>query len=216
MVVRRLDVKAPIAALALSAVVVASTASAREDDEQTQQQTASSGVADHGSTSFSGAIRQTPPSSNGIYLELGGAGLIDSLNYERRFGDFVGRVGFGGMMLAQAVKGSSGLGGGGTTTTYILALPLTVQYVAVGSERHMLELGAGATPFHTFSDPGVPTNDRYGVFGDAIVGYRFVNYSDDLTRTHFLFRTGLNVIMGLNARLPVLPLPYLSFGANFG
>jgi len=213
-------VKTPIALLGLSAVVVASTGAAREEYEQTQQQTASVGVADHGSTSFSGAGRGTSPSSNGVYFELGGAGLVDSLNYERRLGDFVGRVGFGGMMIGEATSGSSGLSGGGTTTTYILALPVTVQYLGIGSERHMLELGAGATAFHLFSDPSVPTNDRYGVFGDAIVGYRLVSYGKDMTQTHlgFLFRTGLNVIMGLNARLPVLPLPlpYLSFGASFG
>ncbi|HVW25153.1 MAG TPA: hypothetical protein VHC69_07255 [Polyangiaceae bacterium] len=165
---------------------------------------------DRSSNSDGDSDSLTVQGDNAIYLEVMGASLFYAVNYERRLGDFAGRIGVGAMPLGNAA--SSGTEGGGTN--WALTVPVTISYVGVGSRIHMLELGAGATYGRgTSGSNGDTTND---VFGNAFAGYRWqplrsAGYGG------FIFRVGVDTILGL-ARTTwlALPWPYLSVGATFG
>jgi len=156
--------------------------------------------------------------NNAIYLEGLGPGLLYSVNYDRSFGDFAGRVGFG--YLSLSVTGTSDSGSGPvqeTSSASFFTVPITVSYLGVGSKRNMLELGAGATIVHVGAgasaiDAKSSTSENAAatfVFPVGIVGYRY-----QPPHGGFLFRAGLSPIFG-GSTLVVLPLPYLALGGVF-
>ncbi len=155
--------------------------------------------------------------NNAVYLEGLGPGLLYSINYDRSFGDFAARVGFGYVSLsASAVEETSS---GPVTTTAsasFFTVPITVSYLGIGSKRHMLELGAGATIMH--AGAGASTIDASSsdtanggittVLPVAIVGYRY-----QPPHGGFLFKGGISpIIAGSTA---VLPWPYIALGGTF-
>jgi hypothetical protein len=113
---------------------------------------------------------------NGLYLELGGAAAVYSVNYERFLqDDFALRVGFGYL----SVSGGASDGSSTTTATVsMLTIPVTASFVGLRSGSHALELGGGAV-IARFS--GTASNSSgseafgsaSGVVGTAIVGYRY-------------------------------------------
>jgi hypothetical protein len=154
--------------------------------------------------------------NNAIYLEGLGPGLVYSINYDRSFGDFAGRVGFG--YLSLSVSGSSSDGQTQeTSSASFIAVPITVSYLGIGSKRNMLELGLGATIWHVGA--GASTIDAKStssanesatlVLPVGIVGYRYQPPGGG-----FLFRAGLSPLFA-GSSIPVLPWPYLALGGAF-
>ncbi len=159
--------------------------------------------------------------NNALYLEGLGPGLFYSINYDRSFGDFAGRVGFGYVSLSATSTDDTGSGGAVQQTTASAALftiPITVSYLGIGSKKNMLELGLGATILH--AGAGVSTIDAKTdstssnasatvVLPVAIVGYRY-----QPPHGGFVFRGGLSPIFA-GSSIPVLPWPYVALGGAF-
>lgn len=75
---------------------------------------------------------------NTIFLELGGNGLLYSLNYERVLpSDVALRAGFGYISV-------SATGGGASANVSWVTIPVTFSYLGIGGGSAKLELGAGA------------------------------------------------------------------------
>ncbi len=171
------------------------------------------------------------PSPNSIFLELGGAGIFYSLNYERRVIDDLGvRLGFGYFGI-----GASASSGGSTVSAgySIISVPLTVQYLGVRSGKHGLEAGGGINIAYesgvaTASSDGTTASASGSAFtpmGLVHVGYRL----HPVGKAGFNFRIGVMMAVargwGLGRGLPngvddplaigFLPSGYLSLGASF-
>jgi hypothetical protein len=154
--------------------------------------------------------------NNALYLEGLGPGLLYSIDYDRTFGDFAGRVGFGYLSVSVS-SGSSNGTTQATSSASIFTIPITLSYLGVGTKRNMLELGLGATILH--AGAGATTIDANSsssanasatvVLPVAIVGYRY-----QPPHGGFLFRGGLSPIFAGSA-LPVLPWPYVALGGTF-
>jgi hypothetical protein len=171
------------------------------------------------------------PSPNSIFVELGGAAIFYSLNYERRVIDDLGvRLGVGYF----GVGASASSGGTSASVGYsILSVPLTVQYLGVRSGKHGLEAGAGVnfayeTGVATASSGGTTASASGSAFtpmGLAHVGYRL----HPVGKVGFHFRVGAMLAVargwgfgrtldnGIDDPLAVgfLPSGYLSLGASF-
>jgi hypothetical protein len=158
--------------------------------------------------------------NNALYLEGLGPGLFYSINYDRSFGDFAGRVGFGYLSLSATSTDDTGSGGVQQTTASagLFTVPITVSYLGIGSKKNMLELGLGATILHVGA--GVSTIDAKSdssssnaaatlVLPVAIVGYRY-----QPPRGGFVFRGGLSPIFA-GSSIPILPWPYVALGGAF-
>jgi hypothetical protein len=152
--------------------------------------------------------------NNAVYLEGLGPALFYSINYDRSFGDFAARVGFG--YISVSATSSSG-DTQQTASASFFAVPITVSYLGVGSKRNMLELGAGATIFHVGAGAsGFDTSSSSSANGSAtivlpvgIVGYRYQPPGGG-----FLLRTGVSPVFA-GSSIPVLPWPYLALGGAF-
>lgn len=112
---------------------------------------------------------------NQLYLELGGNGLIYSVNYERLLSENL------------TVKGGIGVTPGlifveGT----FFAIPVTMSYI-VGSDRSKFETGPGITLFTGTNAKifGLPTGDISILFISGILGYRYVSSSGFVWRIFF-------------------------------
>lgn len=169
-----------------------------------------------------------PLAPNSVYVEALGAGLAESLNYERIVADrFALRVG-AGMFAGGLTVGNSG------NNSAFFAFPITVSYVGVRAHMHALEFGGGVT----ITDMG---NGRIvyvyatGVgedpksFGVALIGYRFHPEG----HAGFQLRVGAMVLAGNgfalyrgsiqsyeqqaadSGRFGAIPWGYLSVGASF-
>lgn len=149
---------------------------------------------------------------NSIYVEGLGPGILYSINYDRNFGDFAGRVGFSYIGLSASASSSSG---GSEAHASWITVPLTVSYLGIGSKKNMLELGAGVTVVHvgagasTFAtkDAKSESASETLLFGDLIIGYRLQPPDGGFT-----LRTGLSPVFGHGV---FLPLPYLALGGTF-
>jgi len=171
------------------------------------------------------------PSPNSIFLELGGAGIFYSLNYERRVIDDLGvRLGFGYFGVGASVSSGDSTASAGYS---IISVPLTVQYLGVRSGKHGLEAGGGVNFAYesgvaTASSGGTTSSASGSVFtpmGVVHVGYRL----HPVGKVGFHFRVGamLAVARGWGfgrtqengfddpLAIGVLPSGYLSLGASF-
>jgi hypothetical protein len=165
------------------------------------------------------APRRAPPddertANNAIYAEGLGPGLYYSINYDRSFGDFAARVGFG--YLSVSASSSSG-GTEQTASASFFSIPITLSYLGIGSKQNMLELGAGATILHLgaggsgFDTSSSSTSSASATFvlPVGMVGYRFQPPGGG-----FVLRAGISPIFA-GSTIPVLPLPYLALGGAF-
>ncbi len=130
---------------------------------------------------------------NSTYLELLGAGIFWTLNYERTFNDFMSlRI------------------GAGTVPSLAYAFPVTLSYHGIGSFNHSLELGLGLTVFHygiEFANPST------SVASLAFLGYRY-----QPSEGGFFFRGGLDVHFddqAFRSIAAVFPWPYLGIGWTY-
>jgi hypothetical protein len=161
--------------------------------------------------SLADARQQERSAKNAIYAEGLGAGIYYSINYERAFGDFSGRLGFGYVSLGADV--SSGTSSASASASFI-SVPITVSYLGIGSKTHMFELGAGATIMSLGAGAsGFGTNSSSAsatlVLGDVITGYRLQPADGG-----FFLRAGLNTLVGL-PKWPVIPWPAIALGGTF-
>lgn len=133
---------------------------------------------------------------NQLYLELGGNSLVYSISYERLLSEnFTIRGGFGitpGLIFAEGT---------------FIHIPFTASYL-VGSERHKLEAGLGATYFAGTDIEifGLPSGDQSLVFLTGIAGYRYVSPGG------FVFRIFFTPLYSGEAD----PYFYPAFGLSFG
>jgi hypothetical protein len=163
---------------------------------------------------------------NTVFAELGGAGLLYSINYERLVRDDLGvRVGLATYSLGGVcgqgcafVSGNpSGSNSAGASLTFV---PLTISYVGVRARQHALELGGGVTLAYA-DNVGFrgSSGSAFGAFTVAMAGYRF----HPVGHAGFEFRVGLAALAGNGvgftvsgpATFGVLPSAYLSLGAAF-
>ena len=150
--------------------------------------------------------------NNSIYIEGLGPGILYSINYDRNFGDFAGRVGFSYIGLSKSVSTSSG---GAEGHASWITVPLTLTYLGIGSKQNMFEVGAGVTVVRvgagasTFATKNAESVDESAtlLFGNLIFGYRLQPPDGG-----FLLRTGLSPIFGHGV---FVPLPYLALGGTF-
>jgi len=121
------------------------------------------------------------------YLELGGVGVVGSVNVDLVLGDAIAfRIGYS---IAPLVG------------VDIAILPLTISYLGQRSSVHRYELGVGVL---------VVTEgpDTFPI-GTALVGYRYQ------PRHGFLFRIGACGFWDPDKGVMPFPLPYLSVGSTF-
>ena len=149
---------------------------------------------------------------NSIYIEGLGPGILYSINYDRTFGDFAGRVGFS--YIALSASANSGTQSSEAHASFI-TVPLTLTYLGIGSKKNIFEIGAGATIVHVGAGASTFATDHREsdsssdtlLFGDLIFGYRLQPPDGG-----FLLRTGISPIFGHGV---FIPLPYLALGGTF-
>lgn len=140
---------------------------------------------------------------NGAYFELGGSGVVPTLNYERRVSErWIGRVGF------SYVESSTIDDGETVDSDSSFVFPLTASWVGNPEANHHLELGGGVTiatgDRHDLFEIGDDDEEFSAVFLTGIIGYRYQKPGRG-----FLFRaTGTPVMSGGEV------LPWL--GVTFG
>ncbi|MBL0271378.1 MAG: hypothetical protein IPP99_22515 [Chitinophagaceae bacterium] len=76
---------------------------------------------------------RTTANASQVYLEVGGPGIIYSVNYDGRFGKYENGFGF-----------RAGIGGASVSGDGYFAIPVQVNYLA-GAKGQYLEVGAGFT-----------------------------------------------------------------------
>jgi hypothetical protein len=135
--------------------------------------------------------------NNAIYFELLGAALFYSINYDRRISDFALRGGF----MYFSVSSASWL-----------AVPLSVSYLGIGSQKHCFEIGGGITIHHfgnSVDTLGVSSSGSATLLlGHAILGYRYQPLDGG-----FFLRAGVSPIVG--SGVGFLPWPHVGLGGTF-
>lgn len=130
---------------------------------------------------------------NVAYLELGGNGLLYTLNYERNFSPSVsGRLG----LMQFSVSSASSSGSGSASLSLV---PLMVNYF-VGSS-HRLELGAGPLIMRASAEASAgsfeASESGVGFGGTATIGYRYQQLDGG-----FMFRLGLTPVFSSSGFSP--------------
>jgi len=144
--------------------------------------------------------------NNAAYIELLGAGLFYSLNYDRRISDFGLRLGLMYFSVSSGVDSA-----GQSASASWIGIPLSVSYLGLGSQKHCFEIGAGVTIHHFSAGVSTLGVDSTGsattVLGHAILGYRYQPLNGG-----FFLRAGLTPIIGSGV---FLPWPHVGLGATF-
>jgi hypothetical protein len=127
---------------------------------------------------------QSVDANNAIYLELGGNGLIYSLNYDYRFNtDWSARAGVMYLPIEDVT---------------LTIVPIIANYLY--GNNHMLEIGAGIAyvgiSFETDDDEFFSFSGS-GVVGTGTFGYRYQKVDGG-----FVFRAGITPIFGAGGFLP--------------
>ena len=132
---------------------------------------------------------------NTVYLELGGNGLIYSVNYERFLSrDLNVRVGLEYFSL----NASSGSASGNAT---LAIFPVTVSFLGLSKGPHAFELGAGLDIVYASASTDSTGGSSFGsgttIAGTAILGYRYAPRDGG-----FNFRFALTPIFNGNGFAP--------------
>ncbi len=142
---------------------------------------------------------------NSLYVEGLGPGFFYAFNYERIVSDIAIRAGIGYLSI------SASSGTGDSASAYWLSIPLDINYIGIGSKKHIFELGAGATIVSVgagASSLGVESSGSATlVYGHMNIGYRLQPPTGG-----FMLRTGISPIIGSGV---FLPWPYIALGATF-
>lgn len=137
-------------------------------------------------------------SRNAAYGEIGGSGIIPTVNYERRFNEhWYGRVGLGVAFTYTEDDSDAAF-----------AIPMTVSWVNRPASNHHLELGGGITVVagdrQDLFDYGNNDEEFSTVSMTGIVGYRYQKPDGG-----FLFRAAFTPVAGGGY---ILPWAGVSFG----
>jgi hypothetical protein len=148
------------------------------------------------------------PSRNLIFVELGGNGLLYTINYDRGLTDnFSVRVGLGHL-----AEGANPIGSGPSEIAAQAAttVPVLFSYVH-GKQSHRLEVGAGVTVLRS---AGTPAMGNYAALpsdlsfmATGVIGYRYVPREGGFT-----YRAGFTPLISGGG---FLPWAGLSFGYLF-
>jgi hypothetical protein len=153
---------------------------------------------------------------NAIYLDLLGPGLFYSINYDRVIvDDFSARIGFSYFGVGASTTDSTGATTASAEFSY-WAIPIQANYLGIGSDTHMFEVGAGAAIINMSGSGLVEADDASVGAGaswttaslSAHAGYRRQPADGG-----FVFRVGFEPTMVMGAAF--LPWGYLSLGAAF-
>ncbi|MEM9835292.1 MAG: hypothetical protein AAF828_02240 [Bacteroidota bacterium] len=142
-----------------------------------------------------------------VYLELGGNGILYSLNYDMRLQrgrqDGIGfKVGIGGLSVNADTDSGSGNAG-------YLAVPATFNYL-LGRKRHALEMGVGATFFYVSAEGDFGDNGEFvDGHGAALLPHYNFGYRYQALNDGFTFRLTYTPFIGVS------PFVGISFGFNF-
>jgi len=158
------------------------------------------------------------PAANTVYAEGLGAGLLYSINYERRVIDEIGvRAGFG-YWGAEANAGSAS-----SKASYV-TVPITVSYLGLHSRKATFEVGGGMTLAYASGSASTLGSSASGS-GMTPYGIGFIGYRLHPVGAGFNFRIGLMALAGkglsLSAKaedadkIGILPWGYMSLGASF-
>jgi len=142
------------------------------------------------------------PARNALYVELLGAGLLYSINYDRHLiGRMHGRVGYATFDFGFA---------SGSDNLHLVPM----QFMFVSDAEDALEIGAGVTMIVDQGrnairphDSSAPSSDLRAV-ASLNVGYRYQPIENG-----FLFRIGFTPFIGYDGRF--LPFGGISFGYAF-
>ncbi|MBS1737660.1 MAG: hypothetical protein JSS98_13795 [Bacteroidetes bacterium] len=140
-------------------------------------------------------ITDRPPQA--VYFQVGGAGVLLSGVYDRRFLKRVNGPGF-----------AAGLGYYGGSGFHIFTVPVSLNYL-FGRSNHFVEVAAGGT-YISAGDVGFfndTPNSESGVIIHANLGYRY-----QPTKGGFCFRGGFSPLAYKGEGIMYY---YISFGYNF-
>ena len=130
-----------------------------------------------------------PPARQAIYAEIGGAGVVLSLNYDTRLTKKEGGLG---------VRG--GIGYSCSSTPSFLTVPVGLNYL-LGRKGNFLELGAGLSYLHVTNNRGydyLPLANKafYKDQTDLLFETLNIGYRRQSSKTGLNFRIGLAPIFG--------------------
>ncbi len=157
------------------------------------------------------------PAQNTIYAEGLGAGLLYSINYERRVIDELGiRAGFGYTSF------SASAGTASSKSTW-LTVPITVSYLGLHSKKATFEAGGGTTLSYW---SGAASSGLSRAEGSGLTPYvvAFVGYRLHPVKAGFNFRIGAMAIGGKGVSFSgdkppnefgFIPWGYISLGGSF-
>lgn len=143
---------------------------------------------------------QELPKRNAVFVEVYGAGIFHSVNYDIRFDQVCNGLGT-----------RIGLGYTAIDGVRVVTIPIAVNYL-VGRKHNFLELGVGGTAIFlnqgNISAPASgPEISDSTIILHAMIGYRRVSASG------FLFRTGITPLFNGTDFVPFVP--QLSLGYAF-
>lgn len=205
------------AAVAVTLFSFAGAAYAQSSDAPvtgSQDQSLAAGPSEDHSLQAPGALGERS-AKNSMFVELGGSGVMYSLNYERFFlQDAAVRV--GAMYFGISSSATSGTTTDSASASW-LAIPILAEYTGVRQGNHALELGVGIEPMHfsatASSDGTFGAANGWLMTGTAAIGYRYQNPAGG-----FLFRatfTPLFVFSPAQGGSAFVPWGGVSFGYSF-
>lgn len=158
---------------------------------------------------------QPRTSTNAVYADLLGEGMLYSVNYERIFLDSVAlRVGASYLPFSFVTTSGASVD---AESYHLLTFPVTLSWVGLYSGKHGLEVGGGATMISTI---GTPPSGSIAADGDQVLGTIHVGYRIQPPDSGFLFRVGALGMFGRSTvsspQFIIVPSIYLSFGYAFG
>jgi hypothetical protein len=142
---------------------------------------------------------------NGLYVEGLGPGLFYSFNYDRVIADFALRIGIGYVSVGASTTSSS-------AKAYILTLPFDINYIGIGSKKHIFELGGGATVVSLGAGVSSLNVESKNDSTTVVLGHLNIGYRLQPPHGGFMLRTGISPIIGSGG---FLPWPYIALGATF-
>jgi hypothetical protein len=145
---------------------------------------------------------------NGVYVEGLGPGFFYSLNYDRVISDIALRVGIGYISIS-----ATSANGQESAHAYFLTVPFDINYIGIGSKKHIFELGGGATVVAVGaggSSLGVESEGNASA--TTFVGHLNIGYRLQPPQGGFMLRTGISPLIGKGV---FLPWPYIALGATF-
>jgi len=151
--------------------------------------------------------------NNSVFAELGGPGLLYSINYERVVeNDF-------GLRIGMSYVSFSASAGTSSASAAVVAVPVIASYLGMRGGNHILEVGVGATGVYASGSASgggfAASGSGMTALGTALIGYRRQPVDGG-----FQFRIGFEAVAGKGLSLSnpdpnsfgVLPWMYMSLG----